>query len=54
MTKDIGKFVRNGQTCQRTKVLRKTREPMTLTKTPQKPFDCVIIDRKITENNQRQ
>lgn len=44
MVKDIANYVRNCDTCQKTKVLRKTKEPMTITKTPMKPFECVHID----------
>lgn len=44
MTRDIARFVRNCEICQLTKVKPKTREPMVLTPTPQKPFDTVVID----------
>lgn len=44
MSHDISKFVRNCKICEKTKVIRKTREPLTITKTPQRPFDCVQID----------
>lgn len=46
MTKDISKFVKDCQKCQLNKPRPKNREyiGMTITSTPQKPFDVVIID----------
>lgn len=44
MTKDIARYVRNCEICQKTKVVQCTKEPMVITPTPQRPFDCIIID----------
>lgn len=44
MTKDIAKFVRNCPKCQINKVRPSSKEGMTITKTPQKPFDVIVID----------
>lgn len=44
MTRDISEFVRNCTKCQLNKPKRKNFETMSLTPTPQRPFDVVIID----------
>lgn len=44
MSRDIARFVRNCQKCQLNKVKIGQKEPMTITNTPQKPFDVVIVD----------
>lgn len=44
MSKDIAKIVKSCHKCQLNKVNRHTKEKMTITSTPQKAFDCVIID----------
>lgn len=44
LTRDVAEFVRNCERCKRTKVVKYTKEPMVLTPTPQRPFDCIIID----------
>lgn len=44
MTVDIAKFVRKCDKCIVNKPKPATREPMALTPTPQKAFDCVIMD----------
>ena len=44
MTKDIGRFIRNCETCLLNKPKTRTKEEMVITPTPQKPFDVVIID----------
>lgn len=46
MTKDIAKFVRKCEKCQKNKHQRHTKEPMTIIPTPIKQFDIVIIDTK--------
>lgn len=44
MTKDVAKFVRKCKNCQLNKITKKTKEPMHITDTPQKPFDTIILD----------
>lgn len=44
MTKDISQYVRTCQKCLLNKPRQATKEPMTITATPIKPFDVVIID----------
>lgn len=44
MTRDILTFVRNCEKCQMNKPKIRTRESMAITPTPQKPFDCIVID----------
>jgi len=44
MAKDVYKFVKNCKKCQTNKTFPKTREKLTLTKTPQTAFDLVSID----------
>lgn len=44
MSKDVAKYVKNCKICQLNKPKAKNIEEMTLTKTPQRPFDVVIID----------
>lgn len=44
MSKDIAQYVRNCHACKINKPTYKTREPLTRTLTPQKPFDIIIID----------
>lgn len=44
MSKDVANLVRNCMQCKRNKPRPATREPMAITETPQKAFDCVIID----------
>lgn len=44
MTKDIAEFVNKCDKCKLNKPRRKTRQEITVTKTPQKPFDVVISD----------
>lgn len=44
MSKLVTDFVKNCTKCRENKIKSKTRQPMTLTKTPQKPFQVVIID----------
>lgn len=44
MTRDIKKFVNNCKSCKLSKPNQLIKEQMTLTNTPQKPFDCVQID----------
>lgn len=44
MAKDVSKFVRNCDHCNKNKPSNRTIEPMILTETPQKPFDTLIID----------
>ena len=44
MRKDIIKFVKNCDLCGKNKVKINVKEPITITKTPQKPLDRVVID----------
>lgn len=44
MSKDIVKYVKNCEKCLLNKIRSATREPMQPTPTPQRPFDCVIVD----------
>lgn len=44
MTRDISNFVKNCTSCRLSKPVKKYKEALTLTKTPQKPFDMVQID----------
>lgn len=44
MSRDIANFVKSCKTCQTSKVRYQTKQPMVLTKTPIKAFDCVLID----------
>lgn len=44
MSKDVAKFVNNCEHCIKNKPKRKTIEPLVITKTPEKPFDTVVID----------
>lgn len=44
MTRDVAKFVKSCNKCKLNKPKIKVKAPMTITKTPQKPFDVVIID----------
>lgn len=44
MTKDIAKFVKNCSKCQLNKPKQKNKEAMTITPTPRKPFDVLIVD----------
>ncbi|RYX80263.1 transposase, partial [bacterium] len=44
MTRDIAKFVNSCELCKINKPSNKVKAPMALTKTPQKPFDLLIID----------
>lgn len=44
MSNDIKLFVKNCPKCKVNKVLPSHREPMHITKTPQKPFEIIIID----------
>lgn len=44
MAKDVIKFVRNCEKCKLNKAKQRTKGPMTLTPTPIRPFDVVIID----------
>lgn len=44
MRQDIAKFVKNCPKCQLTKVNVKNKVPMTITLTPQKVFDTIVID----------
>ena len=44
MSREIAKFVNNCDKCKVNKPKTKTKAPMVLTKTPQKPFDLLIVD----------
>lgn len=44
MSKDVTKFINACKTCHLSKPKHKIKVPMTITDTPQKPFDIVIID----------
>lgn len=44
LTRDIATYIRDCKTCQLNKPKPANREPMTITPTPQRPFDVVIID----------
>lgn len=44
MSRDITRFVKNCTSCKMAKPTNRNKEPMMLTKTPQKPFDIVEID----------
>lgn len=44
MTRDVAKYVRNCQTCLLNKPRNKTKQPLKVVATPQKPFDVVVID----------
>lgn len=44
MSKDVAKFIKNCKLCQLNKPRPKNVEELTITKTPQRPFDVVIID----------
>lgn len=44
MSKDVAKFVNSCEKCKVNKPRNKVKAPMVLTKTPQKPFDLLIID----------
>lgn len=43
MKKDVFSYVKQCEICALSKARQKTKEPMTITPTPQKPFDVVII-----------
>lgn len=56
MSRDISSFVNRCNKCQINKPKNKTHVPMCLTDTPQRPFECVVIDtvgplRRTTNNN---
>lgn len=53
MTKDIAKFIEKCEVCKTSKILKRTKEEMIVTPTPQKPFDLVIIDtvEPVTQND---
>ena len=44
MSRDVAKFVKSCEKCLLNKVKIGNREPLLLTKTPQKPFDRIIVD----------
>ena len=44
MSKDVSTFVKNCELCKLNKVKIGNKEPMSITETPQKPFDLVIVD----------
>lgn len=44
MTKDIAEYVRNSKNCKINKHHPHTKEEMSITNTPTKPFDTLIID----------
>ena len=44
MPKDVVKFIKNCPSCLKNKIKYSSKEPMLITKTPQKPFDIVVID----------
>lgn len=44
MTRDITKFVKDCEVCQKCKFFKKIKEPVQITPTPIRPFDTVIID----------
>lgn len=44
MSKDVARMVKECPTCQLTKTTTHTKEKLTSTKTPQKPFDIIIMD----------
>lgn len=57
MTNDVSKFVNNCIKCQQNKPKMKTIEPLQITKTPQRPFDLIVVDTigpfNLTENNNK-
>lgn len=44
MTRDIANFVQKCQKCQMCKLKPKSKEPMTITPTPQEPFEILVVD----------
>ena len=44
MSKDVAKFVKNWSSYLKNQIKCGAKEPMLITKTPQKPFDIVVID----------
>lgn len=44
MSRDVAQFVKSCTKCRLNKPRPGTREPMAITPTPQKPFDCIIMD----------
>lgn len=57
ISRDVSKFVTKCSKCQKNKFKPKTIEPLQLTKTPEKPFDLILVDTigpfNITENNNK-
>ena len=44
MYRDIKKFIRNCETCQKTKISKKTKAPMVITTTSSYPFEKIFLD----------
>lgn len=44
MAKDVAKYIKNCDKCQINKPKRRNKEPLTLTDTPNKPFQTIVID----------
>jgi len=44
MSKDIKEYIRNCPKCQKSKTTKHTKTPLTITETPQRAFDRVIVD----------